>query len=288
MMEKPARNPGLWILMLLLAGLACGKGPSTQSRPLPPAIAQLKDQSGGETILRAMEAHGGWWAWREKETVEYDFDWTPYTGDGAPGMTSQEHHEFFLSSLTRMRVERPSDNSIMAFNGRVAWVTQSGIMSQDITKRAMAQAFLQRAFWIFRLPFNLVEKGVRLEDEGMDGDLQMVRIYFPVGMSVLPDDWCRAYFDRQTGLLRRLMMASGQGKNIIEFSDYREIDGIQIAHRRRIFRVLPPEIRGPQTHEVEIRNLKYNTALNADLFDPPELIRESMPPPPPAGSPPGS
>ncbi len=82
MIGKAARNPGLWILMILLAGLACGKGPSTQSRPLPPAIAQLKDQSGGETILRAMEAHGGWWAWKEKETVEYDFDWTPYTGDG--------------------------------------------------------------------------------------------------------------------------------------------------------------------------------------------------------------
>jgi hypothetical protein len=250
-----------------------------EQEELPEAIAQLRDDPAGAVILDAVRAHGGWTAWTGKESVEYDFQWTPYLADGSPGMTGQEHHKLVLTGpRIRGRVERPEEDFLMAFNGLVAWAARDGGMRPDRQMEGGAQAYVQRVHWVFRLPFNLVGRDVRLTDEGTDRELRKIKVQFPVGMGVLEDDWAWVFVDEDSGQVRELFLNAKGGRTWMEFLDFREVDEIVIPHRRRIFQVNRDGTRGGISHETELRNLVFNAGFEEAEFDPPPSYIPQVPP----------
>lgn len=265
--------------LAILASLGCGGG---ETEELPRALDPLKDDPAGALILEAVQAHGGWTAWVENETVEYDVQWTPFQADGSPGMTGREHHSFYLlGNRIRGRVDRPEEDLLMAYNGFVAWAARDGGMRADPQMEAPALAYVQRIVWIFRIPFNLVDRNVRLVDEGTEGSFRKIKVQFPAGMGVLEEDWARIYLDENTHEVRQLFLNAAKGRTWMEFLDLSEVDGILLPHKRRVYKVNPDGSRGAVSHEIELRNILFNSTLEDSLFDPPE----SYSPPTPPGAP---
>jgi hypothetical protein len=274
-------GPIRWVASLVaLAALGCGGG---DTQEIPAVLAHLKDDPAGALILDAVHAHGGWKAWTDKQTVEYDVQWTPFQSDGSPGMTGREHHAFHLAGAQlRGRVDRPDEDFVMAYNGYVAWAARDGGMRADSQMEGAAQTYVQRIVWIFRIPFNMVDRNVRLVDEGTEGSLRKIKIQFPVGMGVLEEDWTRLYLDENTMEIRQLFLNSAKGRTWMEFFDMREVEGILIPHRRRIYQVNPDGSRGAVSHEIELRQVVFNTPLEESRFDPPDTYSPPTPPGAPA------
>ncbi|MBI4161716.1 MAG: hypothetical protein HY509_04635 [Acidobacteria bacterium] len=281
------RGPGIApriLLLLATSGWALGCGGGREE--LPPGLAALGEEPAGAAALEAIHAHGGWSAWTGKEAVEYDFQWTPYSSEGIPGVTSLEHHRIVIAGpRIQGRVERPEEDLWLGYNGILGWAARDRGMRADLARMDGAEFYIRRIRWIFRLPFNLVEVNVQLQDEGTEGGLHRIKVAFPTEEGAPQDEWARVYLDAKTGRLRDLYLNAARGRTWMEFLDHREVDGILVPLRRRIHQVTPEGGKGALSHEVEIRDVRFNVPLDSVLFDPPEPIipqipREMLPAPP--------
>ncbi len=278
------------IPLFLAAGavlLGCGGG-GVEEEELPPGIAQMGETPAGAVLLDSIRAHGGWSAWSKKESVEYESELTSYNPDGSPGIAAGEIVRLMMTGRIRGRVDRQQQDVILAYNGHVGWVTRDSGTRPDLQMQGAAQAYVQRIHWVFRLPFNLVGVDVRLGDDGSENGMRKIRIQFPVGMGVLENDWSQIYIDEKTHLIRELFMNSAKGRSWMEFDDYREVEGILLPHRRRVYKVTGKWDKGILTHEIKILKVKFNQPLEDTMFDPPEAFPRQQAPPPgfPAQQPP--
>jgi hypothetical protein len=151
-------------------------------------------------------------------------------------------------------------------NGDVAWQDnpQSGLRLLDGLEKTLA---LQRArldpyadwkeFW---------DKAETVGEEKVAGTAcYKVILTPPVGE---PTSVC---FDKDTGLIRQMEIPVPQmgGNVFVTPSDYREVDGVTLAHRI--------DQEGPMSLTIEYTSLRFNADdIPADVFDLPQGLKEVM------------
>lgn len=111
---------------------------------------------------------------------------------------------------------------------------------------------------ITTLPDEAMTKHV---DPALDGKLHsIVKLRSPMGIDIL------LYFNKQTKLLSRLSYTEGPVSETDDFSDYKDIKGIKVAHKRH-------SAGGPRTTRLDLKSVEFDPTVDPKLF---------VKPPPPA------
>ena len=91
-------------------------------------------------------------------------------------------------------------------------------------------------------------------DPSLDGrPHSVVKLRSPFGVDVL------LYFDKRTKMLSRLSYSEGATSEIDDFSDYRDVKGIKIAHKRY-------SAGGPRTTKLELKTVVLDPTYDPKLF----------------------
>jgi len=107
------------------------------------------------------------------------------------------------------------------------------------------------------------EKMSKHADPSLDGKAHsVVKLRSPQGIEIY------LYFNKQTKLLSRLSYTEGPVSEIDDFSGYKDIKGIKVAHKRH-------SSGGPRTTRLDLKSIEFDPTVDAKLFEKP-------PPPAPA------
>jgi predicted Zn-dependent peptidase len=97
----------------------------------------------------------------------------------------------------------------------------------------------------------------RHTDASLDGKPHaVVKLRSPQGIDV------RLYFNKQTKLLSRLAYSEGQAAESDDFSDYKDVKGIKVAHKRN-------SAGGPRTTKLELKSVEFDPKWDPKLFQKP-------------------
>ena len=211
-----------YALLLLLPFAAC----------LDDAPEAPNDKESRPELIRAVETAHHKNDFHSHETVAFDLelDWR--------GKAPLRCGIVQRTDGTRIRV-RKDDGSDILFDGNNAW-------SAGNTPDAPETRFDLFAWhYFFCLPWKLADPGARwqpMPDRVFDGRLCSAgRLTFAPGTGDSANDWFLVFSDKKDGLIRgAVYVVTYGGKDIetaekgprsIEYSDYRPVDGIPIAHK---------------------------------------------------------
>ena len=77
-----------------------------------------------------------------------------------------------------------------------------------------------------------------------------------------------ALFDRQSGLLTRMISQAGSSRIVIDVSDYREVDGMLIPH------LLDTDLDGAMTLQISATKIQHNVEIPEELLElPAEILK---------------
>jgi photosynthetic reaction center cytochrome c subunit len=165
----------------------------------------------------------------------------------------------------------PNGESITAFDGKQGWLSNAGhahMMSAAENEAARIDSDLYFAEHVK----NLYKKFTVVPGEKIDGHDTYLVLGRNEGQPPL-----RLYFDQQSGLLLRLVRyaetALGRNPTQIDYTDYRDAEGLKIPYRWTLAR---PRNR----FTIQIDQVQQNVAVDEAKFAPP-------PPPPPDKKPAG-
>ncbi|MFT5143130.1 MAG: hypothetical protein ACI80V_003702 [Rhodothermales bacterium] len=205
------------------------------------ATARLSATPAGQTVLRAVTAHGGLQAWYEAPTSSYNWEYSNAGSNTrfksflvADNATRLAYHD-----LTEMGVPDSVGpvEAQFAWNGDVAWMNPPEIMSPNPMFWATTGYYFQS------IPFVLADPGLRydaLPADTLDGrPYDMVRVSYDVGVGYSDGDSYTLYVDQETDMLRaiRYTVTYGRGRpaegapqreNLFYYNDYTTVDGLKM------------------------------------------------------------
>ncbi len=189
------------------------------------ARAQPAGEAAASAILEANHQAMGGDGWNAKSTLRVEF---AYSGQGLTGTTSS------LEDLRRGRFVDAYAIGPTAgangFDGAKAWEQEpSGTVTNqaggDVIPLAISEAYLDQNLW-----WNPDRGGARIAGDGVksDGEGRFdVLTVTPKGGAAM-----EAWFDAKTHLLSRMIQAQGTLTITTFYSDYRPVEGVQIAGKQ--------------------------------------------------------
>jgi hypothetical protein len=94
-------------------------------------------------------------------------------------------------------------------------------------------------------------------DPSLDGKPHsIVKLRSPLGIDVL------LYFDKRTKMLSRLSYSEAGMTEVDDFSSYKEVGGIKVAHKRN-------SAGGPRTTKLELKSIDFNPTFDPKLLNKP-------------------
>jgi hypothetical protein len=213
--------------------LACQ---GTQPPPAPPS--RLEEREAGRVVLRAIEAHGGWEAWMNARSADYQWEY-PESDPKKPWARARVRLDLHGG---RARIEEAASGWVHGWDGREAWSDPA-----DAPVETPARFLTRTEHYWFGLPWKLADEGVRLElleDEERGGrKFRRVRVTYAEGAGDTPQDWYIYYFDAETGLLGHAVFIvsyfglepgrADYAPAYGEWSEYVEAGGLKVASLRR-------------------------------------------------------
>jgi hypothetical protein len=236
-----------WCLAGLVVLMAAG---------LPAAAADLTPEEEGARLVlnRWIEALGGPHALLDLHSADYVCQ-IRFGNDRPPIPT---YIRATANGLYRYDYTLPEYGLlIQAFDGQSAW-QQNDVLG--FGPLSMGEHFENLAGADFREPMRIGSRYPhrrRLPDESVQGrQLQVVEMG-------LRDGWkARWYFDPETGLRVRIAAQVGASPMVIEFSEFRRVQGVREPYR--IVRTM-----GASTMEIVRKSILYNEPSEPMLFSPP-------------------
>jgi hypothetical protein len=254
---------------------------SVSSDPLP--LRRLAAQDGGELVLEAIEASGGWDAWRGRTAATLVFEGVFFDEAGALRETRAETHRLTLHPPARIRIEDGSDATVAGFGPDGAW----GAARQSdrrwnpaagpgaLSGQALRDLTLN-AWWFFGLPFNLGETDAVLQGPAAQasGDsLVRLGVAWPPAPGETAGRVARLGFDPESGhILEILFTAPGDDpadRHLLRISGYREFEGIWRPTRRALFRADSAGVALFPVFEQRLTEVAWDPAMTSGLFEPP-------------------
>jgi photosynthetic reaction center cytochrome c subunit len=161
----------------------------------------------------------------------------------------------------RISISHPQGGeSVTAFNGEVGWLTiRNGIHMMTGSEREAARL---DAELYFPARVKQLYKELRVRPgEDIDGRPTYMVVARDANLPSL-----RLYFDQQSGLLRRQLRSAetplGRNPTQIDYSDYREIDGVKIPYRWTL-------TRPNGSFTIKVDQAQQNVPIDDKLFVPP-------------------
>lgn len=254
---------------------------SLSSAPLP--LRRLAAQDGGELVLEAIEASGGWDAWSERKTATLLLEGVFFDDAGALRETRAETHRLNLHPPARIRIEDGSDATVAGFGPDGAW----GAARQSdgrwnpaagpgaLARRALRDLTLD-AWWFFGLPFNLGETDAVLQGPGVQasGDsLVRLGVAWPPAPGESAGREARLGFDPESGHILEILFSRRDDdpadRHLLRVSGYREFEGIWRPTRRALFRADSAGVPLSQVFEQRLTEIAWDPSIATGLYEAP-------------------
>jgi hypothetical protein len=239
-------------LVLPLVPLLC----AAASAASPPVA------SVAETLAANYQATGGP-AWDTKAALELDYD---YSGQGLTGTVHS------LDDLRRGGfVDRSSIGPLMivgGFDGTRTWGQEpSGTVMQeaggDMLPLAVNESYRNLNLWWRR-----DRGGAQLEARGMQSDSTTGARYAAMTVTPRGGKPFEAWFDTRTHLLARTIEVQGSQTITTLFSDYRPVEGVQLAQK-----IVIDDGTGPANHQTQtLKSARFLPAQPRSAFAMPHVV----------------
>jgi hypothetical protein len=189
------------------------------------SAAAASPVSVAETLAAAYKATGGP-AWDTRASLELNYD---YSGQGLTGT---------VRSLDDLRggafIDRSSIGPVLTvsgFDGTRAWQQElSGTVTQeaggDTLPLAVNESYRNLNLWWHRNRGGAQVQAHGVQSDSTTGDSYAVLIVAPRGGKSF-----EAWFDMRTSLLARTIEVQGSETFTTLYSDYRAVEGVQLAHK---------------------------------------------------------
>ena len=202
-------------------------------------IALLAGVSSAQAFEHVLRSHGGFWNWRQFQTMRYDLVGWPFSPGAGDDMQTVD------LETGRVRVDggRAGDTYHLGYDGRDVWIQPS---HQAI--KAPPRFYALVPYQFIGMPFVLAEPGVTEKELGtqtVNGRLcEVYSFHLPTGTGVLTDD-LTAYVDTDTDLLylvtfsidphRMGVDASAMtGTFAMVFDEWQTVDGLTVPEKMSI------------------------------------------------------
>jgi hypothetical protein len=258
---------------LLIAGALAVQSPAAEPPP------GLPSGTAGAIVSRAIATAGGWARWRGLRAVSY-LSSTEYFHPLAGGVKeSLGRYELLLHSWPRIRfssVDLREHVAVVLAHDEV-WLEREGIPVCDPPRLNLARLHLAGNEFLLSLPFSLAETwlGVRDVGDATDGTRRWHQLrvlleadafspegadYFVVGI-----DAQSGLTDRIYGRFRAPFLAHSLW--VVLLSDYRDVAGIKIAHRREVFPAdAEGHVVGPRQLAQVVEDVRFDDGTSPALF----------------------
>jgi hypothetical protein len=236
---------------------------------------RLQLTRAGQVLLQALRTHGGWDAWRhvrrlvvvvERSLPEAQLgdrgedDGPPQNGGGA---APAEHEAFPASFVAEMELDL-DPLALRLGAARGDWRSGWGVPFRPRTAASPATVYFDLA-----APFVFVDPLIQAEYLGVEADGQTSESFDKVRYTLPPPyefQWCVAYFDQTTHVLRRLLVPEPAGGfRLLFLSEWRPWDDSPLlfaASRRAL--LLPRRYAHPRPEDLHylerLRELRIGTA----------------------------
>jgi zinc protease len=241
-----------------------GGGPAHAPRPEPPEDSGSDpgqaEGTAREIIGQALEAKGGRERLQSIRTLRARASTTVQTPEGS--VTAETVSYVRYPADFRVEVKLPAGEIVQVYAAGDAWIRDPrGVRDAPPPVRAEFEAGVRRDLVSLLLRAEAGDVRLRLLPDlrGEAGQrLRGVEVADPAGAPV------RLYVDERTGMVDRLTYtvqgATGREAAEEHFSDYRDVDGVQVAFSARVRRA------GTLALERTLRDFQFNVELAPELF----------------------
>lgn len=243
------------------------RGSTTQGRPMPVAYrervpvvsSQAKSGSAAELVDKAVRAKGGIDKLRSIRTIKLASTTTVVDGDARVDVDTT--HFIRYPSAFRVDARMPAGLLVQVFNSGEYWVQDAkGVRSPSAPMAGQIRGSVQRD--VVALLIALADgkiKATRLPDVTEDGRVLPVLGVQGTGMEPVA-----LVLDPATSLILSQRYVMPPGDSVEErFSDYRNVDGLQVAFTAVVSR------SGQTLLNRRVRSFEYNVPLDPVLFTKP-------------------
>ena len=224
------------------------------------AAPQVPASGVGPLVARAIEAKGGMALLRSIKTVKSASEMVVTTPQGNVTIAATSYVRY--PGQFRVDAQGPDGIRIQTFDAGSAWISDGeNVEEAPASFRSALQSGVQRdgIGLLLALADDRV-RGRRVADVTLGG-----RVMPAIEADLAAAGRVTLAFDPATGLLAYQRYGGGEGEPTTEetFSDYREVQGLQVAHRASVRREGQPPVQRI------VRTFEYNVPLDPDLFKKP-------------------
>ena len=278
-MKTQIRKIGLFWVGLLLTTLIVN---TADALDCSEAEARLKKTAVGQTVWRAIEAHGGCQTWAKKKDVQYKVDTIYHKSDADYEQEDIVKMIFEGSPTVLIKKIAPLKGVILGLNGKVAWRTNNKKPVTNKIQLQEAYGELKNVWDQIHWPFLLASPEMKLEGLPPVLSERGFPIFYRIRVKKSKDDWKVFYFDAQGGWLERIYFQETAGpltgRPFLEVvMNFKKIDGILIpAHRNYYLPNAEGDVRGTTFLTKKITELRFDNGLSSKAFENPKKIHVKM------------
>ncbi|SFD39403.1 DUF6503 family protein [Algibacter pectinivorans] len=237
-------------------------------------------QTGKELVAQAIEAIGGKQNFYNLGSVEYDLEYRTPPGEGATTLIAHETYvfdgELSHASYKTHSLTGANGKVIEGYNGKDAWVTFDGKVSDDQQANGVARFLRKTNYYWFSMFFKLLDDGVnyeKLSDQKVNGnDYNRVKITFGDTVGDAQDTYI-LYINKETKTIDQFLftvVAFGLLEPNLMTFDYETINGIKIPSKRKY--VSATWEGKPKDNNYTITNwtnIKFGINIDKTMFEKP-------------------
>lgn len=281
-------NRFLNFLVLVLVIVA---GCNSEEAPLPTKAAtadttthaasspldRLPDNRAGEVVRRAIEQAGGWAAWQNMRSLDYQKTITSFDEQGNERRRLVQHHQYQMHPQMKMRIAYEDDEGrdlLLNNDGNIArkWIDGVPATTESDQNHAWNSTF--GSHYVMGMPFKLTDPGVILTYAGQDTlggivvDAVQVDYEEGAGSAGGMHTWTY-FFDASDGRLVANHLRFGPEPDDHDFTEYteiREIDGVHLSIRRDSYHSNADKERLAHTTSYVNSDIRVNELLSDSLF----------------------
>ncbi len=235
-------------------------------------------QTAKELVAQSIEAIGGKQNFYNLGNVNYDLEYRTPAGKNATTLIAHETYvfdgELSHAIYKEHSITGANGKVIEGYNGKDAWVTFDGKLSNDKQANGVARFLRKTNYYWFTMFFKLLDDGInyeKLSDQKINNtDYNRVKITFGDKVGDAQDTYV-LYINKQTKMIDKFLftvVAFGLTEPNLMTFEYETINNIKIPSKRKYIEAdWEGNIKG-KTHTItNWTNIKFNTDIDKTLFE---------------------
>lgn len=259
----------LWFVLATLV-VACGPTSSTEIKEAAaePAISKAHLDDAPASLLKVLEAHGGYETWAKQQTMTYTL------------AAKKEKHQI---ELPTRKVRLEGEKWTIGYDGDAVWI------QQDSTHFGGSARFYHNLYFYFiAMPFVLADPGIVYEEipaisfEGVD--YPGIKVSYQADVGDSPDDNYILYYHPETFQMEWLAYTvtyrskePSDNFRLIRYADWKAVNGLVLPHKLTWFKYEEGKVVEPARDPMLVSEMRFSTmALAESTYAQPEGAEEVM------------